>query len=182
MWNKELIEVGAIGFRLFGISAEEMGKIELGRDSDLVLLRGVGDEYTGNVVLCCDGETRFMCELVSVERVGRKKWRYVFKDIRACIELPCSVDIGVSEVWYYSPAECLVEYPSVYKRDYKREARIAKWKMRWLGLGWFSLWCLTGLITGALFGLLAKYSVLLVGVLVFVFVVIVGYRGYKIIR
>lgn len=180
MWNKELIESDAGGFRLFGISDDELGGIVYG--GELVLLRSVYNDYLGEVVLCCAGETRFMCSLGRVERVGRSRYRYVFSDIRACIELPCPVDVGISEVWYYSPKECLVAYPRVYRRDYARESRISRWKMRWLGLVWFLVWFVIGLAVGCLFMLLAGYSLVLLGLLVFVLTMLVGYRGYKIIR
>lgn len=182
MWNKELVEDGAKGFRLFEISMDEIGRISAG---GLVVERDVLNAYKGEVVLCCGGETRFIAQLTFI--VGLKDINgsnsYTFEDIRPCIELPCPELLdGVSEVWYYSPAECLIAYPTEYKRDYRREARIAKWKMRWLCLAWFACWFVGGVIAGVLFGLLSVFSPFLVGLLVFVFVVIVSYRGYRVIK
>lgn len=169
-------------FMLLRISEQQLSEVVRNDSADGYVLRWRSDVfygYSGDVVLCYGGETRyfgFLRSCVEVEEKGVKCYEWCVEDIRRCIEYPCPVLGAGLEEWYFSPSEVLVEYPRVLKRDIGQERRLAKWRVRWGKLMLSVVLGLFSLAFGAVVWLLAVVSPLLCGLVCGVLLFVCWYR------
>ena len=168
-------------FMLMCVSEEELRKLPVGGD-ELYLEREVEIDFTGDVVLCCNGETRmfgFLYKGEKQKRNGRVRNVYRVAELRRCIEFPCpELGEGV-EKWHFEPQEALIEYPVHHKVDWAKAKRLGAWRVFWLKCALYGVFGLIAITAGVLMWLLAKYSPVVCGLLFAVFVFLVWYKAAK---
>lgn len=180
MWT-ETATLESEKYALLGVSEDELRRLPFGA-VEMYIERENELNYTGDIVVCCKGETRFFGFLRKGEkrkRNGRERWVYCISELRKCVEIPCP-ELGEKVgMWHFEPKEALIEYPTVLKKDWAKERRLGAWRVRWWKLALYSAFVLISLVVGAMVWLLAVGSPLLVGGLVGVYVFLVGYKAAK---
>lgn len=180
MWT-ENATIESEPFMLMGVDEAELRKLPYG-GNELYLEREAEIAYTGDVVLCCKGETRmfgFLYKGEKQKRNGRVRNVYRVGELRKCIEFPCPELGEAVEQWHFEPKEALIEYPTQLKIDWARAKRLGKWRVFWVKLALYGVFALIAFVAGLLVWLLAEYSPILCGLLFAVFIYLVWYKAAK---